>query len=46
MHDLPEKATTVEALPEIIEYFESIGVEMLPLDNSMTQVQNIVSLTE
>jgi len=36
MHDLPEKATTVEALPEIIEYFQSIGVEILPLDENVS----------
>ena len=36
MHDLPEKATTVAALPEIIEYFQSIGVEILPLDENVS----------
>lgn len=55
MHDLPEKSTTVQALPEIIEYFQSIGVEILPLsesldDNSeavnLENLSNIVSLTE
>ena len=35
MHDLPEKATTVAALPEIIEYFQSIGVEILPLNENV-----------
>lgn len=30
-HDLPEKKTTVEALPRILEYFKSHGVEMLPI---------------
>lgn len=38
MHDLPEKVTTVEALPEIIEYFKSIGVEMLPINESTPQI--------
>lgn len=38
MHDLPEKATTVEALPEIIEYYQSLGVEILPIDENTTQM--------
>ena len=40
MHDLPEKASTVEALPEIIEYFQSIGVEILPLDENSIEVHH------
>ena len=40
MHDLPEKAATVEALPEIIEYFKSIGVEILPLDENSIEVHH------
>ena len=46
MHDLPEKATTVEALPEIIEYFKSIGVEILPLDAESTEVHHTIEMTE
>ena len=33
MHDLPEKSTTVAALPRIIETFKSMGVEILPIDD-------------
>lgn len=46
MHDLPEKATTVAALPEIIEYFQSIGVEILPLSENATQIHHLVNMTE
>ena len=46
MHDLPEKATTVEALPDIIDYFQSIGVEILPLDENSEQVHHTSELTE
>lgn len=46
MHDLPEKATTVEALPEIIEYFQSIGVEILPLDENSAEVHHTIEITE
>ena len=34
MHDGAEKATTVEALPRIIEYFQSEGYSFAPLDRS------------
>lgn len=34
MHDGAEKATTVEALPRIIEYFQSEGYTFAPLDRS------------
>ena len=34
MHDGAEKATTVEALPRIIEYFQSEGYAFAPLDRS------------
>jgi len=40
MHDLPEKATTVEALPEIIEYFQSLGVEIAPIDEATAEVHH------
>ena len=46
MHDLPEKATTVEALPDIIDYFQSIGVEILPLDENSEQIHHTSELTE
>ena len=46
MHDLPEKATTVAALPEIIEYFQSIGVEILPLDVNSAEVHHTINVTE
>jgi len=46
MHDLPEKAATVEALPDIIEYFQSIGVEILPLDENAAEVHHTVNMTE
>jgi len=46
MHDLPEKATTVEALPEIIEYFKSIGVEILPIDDNLEEVHHTIDITE
>ena len=45
MHDLPEKAATVEALPDIIEYFQSIGVEILPLDENV-YVHHTIEMTE
>lgn len=34
MHDGADKATTVEALPRIIEYFQSEGYSFAPLDRS------------
>jgi len=40
MHDLPEKATTVEALPEIIEYFQALGVEIVPIDETTLEVHH------
>lgn len=46
MHDLPEKSTTVAALPEIIGYFKSIGVEILPLDENAPGVHHIVEISE
>ena len=46
MHDLPEKATTVAALPEIIEYFQSIGVEILPLDENAVTAHHDIEITE
>ena len=46
MHDLPEKATTVAALPDIIEYFKSIGVEILPLDENVKEVHHTIDMTE
>ncbi|MDO4189139.1 MAG: polysaccharide deacetylase family protein [Lachnospiraceae bacterium] len=46
MHDLPEKATTVAALPEIIEYFQSIGVEILPLSEDAIEVHHEIEMTE
>lgn len=44
MHDLPEKATTVEALPEIIDYFKSIGAEIVAIDDSSAQFAHTVEL--
>lgn len=38
MHDLPEKATTVEALPEIIEYYQNLGVEILPINDNTNEM--------
>lgn len=32
MHDLPEKRTTMEALPEIIDRLKEMGVQILPID--------------
>lgn len=32
MHDSPSKATTVEALPQIIEFYQSLGYEFKTLD--------------
>lgn len=46
MHDLPEKSTTVAALPEIIGYFKSIGVEILPLDENAPGVHHVVEISE
>ena len=46
MHDLPEKATTVAALPDIIEYFQSIGVEILPLTEDVTPMHHTIEMTE
>lgn len=46
MHDLPEKATTVAALPQIIEYFQSIGVEILPIDDNTAEIHHAVNITE
>ena len=46
MHDLPEKATTVQALPEIIGYFKSIGVEILPLDENAPGVHHTIEVSE
>lgn len=34
MHDLPEKDTTVDALPTVIEKFLEMGVEILPIDEN------------
>ena len=34
MHDLPEKKSTVEALPEIIKKLKEENYLMLPIDNS------------
>ena len=44
MHDLPEKATTVEALPEIIDYFKSIGAEIVAIDDDSAQFAHTVEL--
>ena len=40
IHDLPEKATSVEALPEIIEYFQNLGVEIAAIDENTTEVHH------
>ena len=37
MHDLPEKDTTVDALPEVIEKFIEMGVEILPIDENTVE---------
>lgn len=43
MHDLPEKTTTVEALPRILEKFTSMGVEILPIDENTLECHQAFS---
>lgn len=43
MHDLPEKSTTVEALPRILEKFTSMGVEILPIDENTLECHQAFS---
>lgn len=43
MHDAETKATTVEALGPMIEELQSMGAEMLPIDENTTVVQHIAA---
>lgn len=43
MHDVETKATTVEALSPMIEALQSMGIEILPIDESTTVVQHITA---
>lgn len=40
LHDTGSRETTVEALPEIIEYYQSIGVDLRPIDENTPLVQH------
>ena len=46
MHDLPEKSTTVQALPEIIDYFKKIGAEIVPIDENCSQFSQTLDLND
>lgn len=39
-HDLPEKISTVDALPEIIEELELLGYEILPVNKNTKAIQH------
>ena len=43
MHDLDEKVTTVEALPEVIESFLDMGVEIAPISDETEQIVHITT---
>ncbi len=43
MHDLPEKDTTVEALPKILEKLLKDGYEVLPIDDETLEIHHRVS---
>lgn len=43
MHDAETKASTVEALGTMIEALQSMGAEILPIDESTTVVQHIAA---
>ena len=43
MHDAETKTTTVEALEPMIEALESMGAEILPIDENTTVVQHIAA---
>ncbi len=43
MHDAETKATTVEALGPMIEALQSMGAEILPIDENTTVVQHIAA---
>lgn len=45
MHDATEKTTTIEALSEIIEGLQNLGIEMRPLDENVAHIQNIGAKT-
>jgi peptidoglycan/xylan/chitin deacetylase (PgdA/CDA1 family) len=45
MHDSTEKTSSVEALAEIIESLQALGIEMKPLDKDVPHVQNIEAQT-
>lgn len=45
MHDTSSKTTTVDALREIIENLQELGIEMRPLDESVPPVQHIKAET-
>ena len=40
LHDTGQKRTTVEALPEIIEYYQDLGVALIPIDQSTELIQH------
>lgn len=40
LHDTGQKRTTVEALPEIIEYYQDLGVALTPIDQSTELIQH------
>lgn len=40
MHDLGNKTSTVEALPEIIERLQEMGVEIAPIDENTMHIQH------
>lgn len=42
MHDAPSKAATVAALPQIIEYLQSKGYEILPITEGTPEVHHAV----
>lgn len=43
MHDAEAKATTVDALEPMIEALQSVGAEILPIDENTTVVQHIAA---
>lgn len=43
LHDLPEKKSSVEALPVILDYFKGMGVEILPIDENTIQYHQPVA---
>lgn len=41
MHDSTAKSTTVDALPALIEQLQSIGAQILPIDENTTPIQHV-----